>query len=146
MRTVIQKITCVQLTALYRSESETGAVELLLVPAGMEAGVIRGDCAAEPLVQVHLAQDDAPAFFSGGRTMRGSAASSQRTEIPSQRSICMKNPILPGFHPDASAVQVGDDYYIATSTIQRWRWRYSNHRPPVRRWRRDESREGSGFS
>lgn len=32
----------------------------------------------------------------------------------------MKNPILPGFHPDASAVQVGDDYYIATSTFEWW--------------------------
>lgn len=32
----------------------------------------------------------------------------------------MKNPILPGFHPDASAVQVGEDYYIATSTFEWW--------------------------
>lgn len=72
MRTVMQKITCGQLTALYRMETETGVVELLLVPFGMEAGIVRDDCAAEPLIQVHLAQDDAPAFFSGGRTMRGS--------------------------------------------------------------------------
>lgn len=72
MRTIIQKITCGQLTALYRCESETGVVELLLVPAGTETNVSRSDCAAEPLVQVHLAQDEAPAFFSGGRTMRGS--------------------------------------------------------------------------
>ena len=32
----------------------------------------------------------------------------------------MMNPILPGFHPDASAVQVGGDYYIATSTFEWW--------------------------
>lgn len=32
----------------------------------------------------------------------------------------MTNPILPGFHPDASAVQVGRDYYIATSTFEWW--------------------------
>lgn len=32
----------------------------------------------------------------------------------------MKNPILPGFHPDASALQVGADYYIATSTFEWW--------------------------
>lgn len=32
----------------------------------------------------------------------------------------MRNPILPGFHPDASAVQVGGDYYIATSTFEWW--------------------------
>jgi alpha-galactosidase len=72
MRTVIQSITCGRLTALYRMESETGVVELLLVPTGMETGIVRVDCAAEPLIQVHLSQDDAPAFFSGGRTMRGS--------------------------------------------------------------------------
>lgn len=32
----------------------------------------------------------------------------------------MMNPILPGFHPDASAVQVGESYYIATSTFEWW--------------------------
>lgn len=32
----------------------------------------------------------------------------------------MINPILPGFHPDASAVQAGGDYYIATSTFEWW--------------------------
>lgn len=30
----------------------------------------------------------------------------------------IQNPILPGFHPDASALQVGGDYYIATSTFE----------------------------
>ena len=30
------------------------------------------------------------------------------------------NPILPGFNPDPSALQVGDDYYIATSTFDWW--------------------------
>ncbi|MCH9276072.1 glycoside hydrolase family 43 protein [Bifidobacterium amazonense] len=32
----------------------------------------------------------------------------------------IKNPILPGFHPDSSALRVGDDYYIATSTFEWW--------------------------
>ncbi len=32
----------------------------------------------------------------------------------------MRNPVLPGFHPDASVVQVGRDYYIATSTFEWW--------------------------
>ena len=32
----------------------------------------------------------------------------------------IQNPILPGFHPDASALQVGSDYYIATSTFEWW--------------------------
>jgi xylan 1,4-beta-xylosidase len=30
----------------------------------------------------------------------------------------IRNPILPGFHPDPSICRVGDDYYIATSTFQ----------------------------
>lgn len=30
----------------------------------------------------------------------------------------IRNPILPGFHPDPSIVRVGDDYYIATSTFE----------------------------
>lgn len=30
------------------------------------------------------------------------------------------NPILSGFHPDPCALQVGDDYYIATSTFEWW--------------------------
>lgn len=30
------------------------------------------------------------------------------------------NPILPGFHPDSSALRVADDYYIATSTFEWW--------------------------
>ena len=29
----------------------------------------------------------------------------------------IQNPILPGFAPDASALHVGKDYYIATSTF-----------------------------
>lgn len=32
----------------------------------------------------------------------------------------MHNPILPGFHPDPSALRVGQDYYIATSTFEWW--------------------------
>ncbi len=30
----------------------------------------------------------------------------------------IKNPVLPGFHPDPSIVRVGDTYYIATSTFE----------------------------
>jgi xylan 1,4-beta-xylosidase len=30
----------------------------------------------------------------------------------------IRNPILPGFHPDPSIVRVGDDYYLATSTFE----------------------------
>lgn len=30
----------------------------------------------------------------------------------------VKNPVIPGFHPDPSLVRVGEDYYIATSTFE----------------------------
>ena len=30
----------------------------------------------------------------------------------------IRNPILPGFHPDPSICRVGDTYYIATSTFE----------------------------
>lgn len=30
----------------------------------------------------------------------------------------IRNPILPGFHPDPSIVRVGEDYYLATSTFE----------------------------
>src|SRR5688572_30447135 len=30
----------------------------------------------------------------------------------------IRNPVLPGFHPDPSILRVGDDYYIATSTFE----------------------------
>src|SRR5271170_1424814 len=30
----------------------------------------------------------------------------------------IRNPILPGFHPDPSFLRVGDDFYIANSTFE----------------------------
>ena len=70
MREIINSISVGGLTAIYRRESETGVVELVLIPAGCESEIVRTDRAAEPLVQAKLETDDAPAFFSGGRTMR----------------------------------------------------------------------------
>ena len=72
MREIISSISMGGLTAVYRRESETGVVELVLVPAGSEGDIVRTDCAAEPLIQAKLTEDDAPASFSGGRTMRNS--------------------------------------------------------------------------
>ena len=70
MREILNRYTLGGLTAFYRREGDV--VELLLVPAGSEGGIARADCAAEPLIQAKLTEDDAPAFFSGGRTMRNS--------------------------------------------------------------------------
>ncbi len=36
----------------------------------------------------------------------------------SRSSDWIKNPILPGFHPDPSILRVGGDYYVATSTFE----------------------------
>lgn len=70
MRTIIKQATCGSLTALYRKD-EAGTVEMLLLPARMEKDAARDDCAADPLVQFKLLGEDSPAYFSGGRTMRG---------------------------------------------------------------------------
>ena len=70
MRRIIASYTRGGLTALYRQETGDGAVELLLLPAGREQETLRQDCAAAPLVQAKLAEDDSPAFFSGGRTLQ----------------------------------------------------------------------------
>ena len=65
MREILNRYTLGELTAVYRREGDV--VELLLVPAGSEGSIARADCAAEPLIQAKLTEDDAPAFFSGGQ-------------------------------------------------------------------------------
>lgn len=32
--------------------------------------------------------------------------------------MSIRNPVLPGFHPDPAIVRAGTDYYIATSTFE----------------------------
>ena len=46
----------------------------------------------------------------------------------------VKNPILKGFCPDPSAVRVGDDYYIATSTFQWWPGVQIHHSKDLVNW------------
>lgn len=72
MRTILSQYSYSGLTAVYCQDTETSVVELRLLPTGTEHAARRSDCAAEPLIQAKLQQDDAPAFFSGGRTMRNS--------------------------------------------------------------------------
>ena len=71
MRRILREVCRGGPCALYRQE-ETGLVELVLVPNGMQDRVVRQDCEPEPLVQVKTAGDPAPTWFSGGRTMRNS--------------------------------------------------------------------------
>ena len=47
----------------------------------------------------------------------------------------IKNPILPGFHPDPSIVRVGDDYYIATSTFEWYPGVTIHHSRDLINWR-----------
>lgn len=47
----------------------------------------------------------------------------------------IKNPILPGFHPDPSIVRVGDDYYIATSTFEWYPGVEIHHSRDLVHWR-----------
>ncbi len=44
------------------------------------------------------------------------------------------NPILRGFNPDPSALRVGDDYYIATSTFQWWPGVQIHHSKDLVNW------------
>ncbi|MGG1515364.1 glycoside hydrolase family 43 protein [Paenibacillus oryzisoli] len=45
------------------------------------------------------------------------------------------NPILRGFHPDASILRVGDDYYIATSTFEWFPGVVIHHSKDLKHWR-----------
>ena len=38
--------------------------------------------------------------------------------MPTTPSPIIRNPVLPGSHPDPSIVRVGEDYYVATSTFE----------------------------
>ena len=98
MHEIISSISVGGLTAVYRRESETGVVELVLVPTGCEGDIVRTDCAAEPLVQAKLETDDAPAFFSGGRTMRNG---------PTVRAIAFTG----------QTVQKSDDKTVVVTTL-----------------------------
>ncbi len=46
----------------------------------------------------------------------------------------VSNPILRGFNPDPSALRVGDDYYIATSTFQWWPGVQIHHSKDLVNW------------
>ncbi|MFC1420903.1 glycoside hydrolase family 43 protein [Streptacidiphilus cavernicola] len=37
---------------------------------------------------------------------------------PAEPAALIRNPVLPGFHPDPSVLRVGEDYYLATSTFE----------------------------
>ncbi|WP_127506559.1 glycoside hydrolase family 43 protein [Actinoplanes solisilvae] len=48
--------------------------------------------------------------------MTSAEATTLSTATTDRRAI--RNPVLPGFHPDPSILRVGNDYYIATSTFE----------------------------
>ncbi|MFG3340451.1 glycoside hydrolase family 43 protein [Glycomyces sp. NPDC048151] len=50
-------------------------------------------------------------------------------------SDAIRNPILPGFHPDPSVLRVGEDYYVATSTFEWCPGVRLHHSRDLRHWR-----------
>lgn len=50
-------------------------------------------------------------------------------------SPVIRNPVLPGFHPDPSILRVGDDYYLATSTFEWWPGVRIHHSRDLVHWR-----------
>ena len=51
------------------------------------------------------------------------------------RRRTIRNPILPGFHPDPSVVRVGDDFYLATSTFEWFPGVQLHHSRDLVHWR-----------
>ncbi|MBT1175989.1 glycoside hydrolase family 36 protein [Bifidobacterium callimiconis] len=96
MRTILLQTTVGGTTAVYRRDTETGIVELLLVPAdvlgddGSIDAALRDDCAAESLVQAKIIGDDYPFGFSQGRTMRNSQTVA-RMEFGKPRALADDN-------------------------------------------------------
>ena len=48
----------------------------------------------------------------------GAAPVAGQAEAPEARLTSWRNPVIPGFHPDPSAVRVGDRYYLVTSSFE----------------------------
>ncbi|KAB7786462.1 glycoside hydrolase family 36 protein [Bifidobacterium cebidarum] len=70
--TILRTVSRNGITAQYRKHIDSGIVDLLLVPEGSLAQVIRGDCAPEPLIQAKIIGDDYAGGYAQGRTMRNS--------------------------------------------------------------------------
>src|SRR6516165_7894642 len=47
----------------------------------------------------------------------------------------IRNPILPGCHPDPSICRVGEDYYLANSTFEWFPGVWIHHSRDLRHWR-----------
>lgn len=58
-----------------------------------------------------------------------------RERVPQQSSRVVRNPILPGSHPDPSIVRVGADHYLATSTFEWFPGVRLHHSRDLVRWR-----------
>jgi hypothetical protein len=48
----------------------------------------------------------------------GPVAVTPRVEAAPERVSSWRNPVIPGFHPDPSAVRVGNKYYLVTSSFE----------------------------
>ena len=57
------------------------------------------------------------------------------TPLDADRGTGIRNPILPGFHPDPSILRVGEDYYLATSTFEWYPGVRLHHSRDLVHWR-----------
>ncbi len=56
-------------------------------------------------------------------------------QLPADRNDAIRNPVLPGFHPDPSILRVGADYYIANSTFEWYPGVRIHHSRDLVHWR-----------
>jgi xylan 1,4-beta-xylosidase len=64
-----------------------------------------------------------------------SAEATAFTSDPGSTGRQIRNPVLPGFHPDPSMLRVGADYYIATSTFEWYPAVRLHHSTDLVHWR-----------
>ena len=62
-------------------------------------------------------------------------ALTRRADVVPATDAVIRNPVLPGFHPDPSILRVGSDYYIATSTFEWYPGVRLHHSTDLVHWR-----------
>src|SRR5690349_5042609 len=64
-----------------------------------------------------------------------SEAANTQAPAATGHSRLIRNPVLPGFHPDPSILRVGEDYYLATSTFEWYPGVRLHHSRDLIHWR-----------
>jgi len=78
-------------------------------------------------------------FESPARSVEGDDMTTATSAATDSRGAAgeglIRNPVLPGFHPDPSILRVGTDYYIATSTFEWYPGVRLHHSTDLVHWR-----------